>query len=78
MRRLVGFLLGIGSGVLVGATAAILLTPASGQDLRSELRSRMERFSNELQQAAAQRRAELEHQLEAMRHPHAEIPLEQR
>jgi gas vesicle protein len=78
MRRLLGFLLGIASGALVGATAAILLAPASGQDLRSELRDRMKRFGNELQEAANQRRAELERQLEAMRNPHGEIPLEQR
>ena len=78
MKRLLGFLLGIGTGALVGATAAILLAPASGQDLRSELRGRMQRFSTELQEAAMQRRSELEQQLEAMRHPHAEIPLEQR
>ncbi len=78
MRRLIGLMLGIGTGALVGATAAILLTPASGKDLRSELRGRMQRFSNELQEAAAQRRAELERQLESMRNPHGEIPLEQR
>lgn len=78
MRRLIGFLMGIGTGALVGATVAILLTPASGKDLRSDLRSRMEGFRNELQEAAAQRRSELERQLEAMRNPHGEIPLEKR
>ena len=78
MRRLLSFVLGIGSGVLIGATVAILLAPESGQDLRSELRSRMQRFSDELKGAAAQRRAELEAQLEAMRNPHGEIPLEKR
>lgn len=78
MRRILGFLIGIGTGALVGATVAILLTPESGKDLRSELRSRMEGFRRELQQAADQRRAELERQLEAMRNPHGEIPLEQR
>lgn len=76
MRRLIGFLIGIGTGALVGATVAILLTPESGKDLRSELRSRMEGFRRELQEAAAQRRAELEGQLEGMRNPHGEIPLE--
>jgi len=47
MRRLIGFLIGIGTGALVGATVAILLTPESGKDLRSELRSRMEGFRRE-------------------------------
>jgi gas vesicle protein len=78
MRRLLGFIIGIGTGALVGATVAILLAPASGQDLRTELRSRMQRFGKELQEAASQRRAELEQQLETMRNPHGEIPLEQR
>ncbi len=76
MRRLIGFLVGICTGALVGATVAILLTPESGKDLRSDLRNRMERFRGELQEAAAQRRTELERQLEAMRSPHGEIPLE--
>lgn len=78
MRRLVGFLLGAAGGALVGATLAILLAPAPGQDLRNEIRSRFKRFGDELQEAAQQRRAELERQLEMMRHPHAEIPLEDR
>jgi len=36
----------------------------------------MDGFRRELQEASAQRRAELERQLEAMRNPHREIPLE--
>lgn len=76
MRRLLGFLIGIGTGALVGATVAILLTPESGKDLRSDLRSRMEGFRRELQEAAEQRRTELERQLERMRNPRGEIPLE--
>lgn len=69
MRQIFSFLLGTASGALVGATLAILLTPASGEDLRSELRDRVKRFRGELQDAADERRAELERQLEAMRHP---------
>ncbi|MEX2144239.1 MAG: YtxH domain-containing protein [Anaerolineales bacterium] len=76
MRRLISFLLGTASGALIGATFAILLTPASGEDLRSELSNRVKRFRSELQEAAEQRRAELERQLDALRHPGAEIPLE--
>jgi gas vesicle protein len=78
MRRLFSFLLGTASGALVGATLAILLTPASGEDLRSELRNRVTNFRDELKEAAQQRRVELERQLEALRHPSAEIPLEER
>lgn len=78
MRRIFSFLLGTASGALVGATLAILLTPASGEDLRSELRSRVTNFRDELKEPAHQRRAELERQLESLRHPGAEIPLEER
>lgn len=78
MRRLFSFLLGTASGALVGATLAILLTPASGEDLRSELRNRVTNFRDELKEAAQQRRAELERQLDVLRHPGAEIPLEER
>ncbi|HEX9595698.1 MAG TPA: YtxH domain-containing protein [Anaerolineales bacterium] len=78
MRRLFSFLLGTASGALVGATLVILLTPASGEDLRSELRNRVTNFRDELKEAAQQRRAELERQLDVLRHPSAEIPLEER
>jgi gas vesicle protein len=78
MRRLFSFLLGTASGALVGATLVILLTPASGEDLRSELRNRVTNFRDELKEAAQQRRAELERQLDVLRHPGAEIPLEER
>ena len=78
MRRLISFLLETASGALIGATLAILLTPASGEDLRNELSDRVKRFRAELQEAADQRREELERQLEALRHPSIEIPLEER
>ena len=77
MRRFFSFVLGTATGALIGATLAILMTPSSGEDLRSELRGRAQRFRDELQAAADQRRLELEHQLEMMKHPGAEIPLEE-
>jgi gas vesicle protein len=78
MMRILRFLIGVGAGALVGATVAILLAPESGQDLRGELRDRVKRFGDEMKEAANQKRAELERQLEAMRNPHGEIPLEKR
>ena len=78
MRRMFNFLLGAAGGALFGATLAILLAPESGEDLRSELRNRVKRFGDEIQQAAQQQRSELERQLDALRHPSAEIPLEER
>ncbi|MEX1071392.1 MAG: YtxH domain-containing protein [Anaerolineales bacterium] len=66
------------SGALIGATIAILIAPESGQDLRSDLRSRISRFGDELKDAANQRRGELERQLQSFRQPTGEIPLEER
>jgi hypothetical protein len=42
------------------------------------LRNRVTSFRDELKEAAQQRRADLERQLETLRHPSAEIPLEER
>ena len=78
MRRMFNFLLGAGIGALVGATVAILLAPNSGEDLRAEVQARFSRFRDELQDAAKQRRDELEHQLERMRLPQEEIPLKEK
>jgi gas vesicle protein len=78
MRRLLSFLFGLAGGAVIGATVAILLAPASGEDLRSDLGSRFKRFGDELQDAATQRRRELERELNALRYANEEIPLEDR
>jgi gas vesicle protein len=77
MKRLLTFVLGAASGALVGASIAILMAPASGDDLRGELRDRFGRLRDEIQGAANERRAELERQLSSMRQGN-EIPLEDR
>ena len=69
MRRFMSFLTGAVMGALVGATLAILLAPASGEELRSQIRSRAIQLQEDIRQAAAQRRAELEEQLAALRTP---------
>lgn len=78
MRQLFAFVLGAASGALIGASIAILAAPSSGEDLRSGLRIRWERLLDELDEAAGQRRDELERQLSTMRNPVREIPLEER
>ncbi len=78
MKRFLAFLLGAASGALLGASVAILMAPASGEDLRGEFRSRFGRLREELQSAARERRTELERQLANMRQPTKEIPLEER
>ncbi|MDH3944962.1 MAG: YtxH domain-containing protein [Anaerolineae bacterium] len=67
MKRLLSFLMGSVMGALVGATLAILLAPQSGEDLREEMRQRFQKMQDEVKQAAAGRRIELERQLSSMR-----------
>jgi len=69
MNRTFNFLLGALIGGLVGATVAILLTPASGEELRSQMKMRADHIRADVMEAAAERRAELEHQLAALRAP---------
>ena len=69
MRRLVGFIAGAMCGAIVGAVAALLLAPASGLELRKNARARFQEMLTEGRQAAADRRAELETQLAALKRP---------
>ena len=65
MRFFEGFFL----GGLIGAAAALLLAPETGDELRQQVRSEINRITNEVQSAAGTRRAELEEQLAALRSP---------
>ncbi|OGO62606.1 MAG: hypothetical protein A2Z45_08625 [Chloroflexi bacterium RBG_19FT_COMBO_55_16] len=69
MNRTFNFLLGAFIGGLVGATVAILLTPDSGEAIRSQMKMRADHIRADVMEAAAERRAELEHQLAALRAP---------
>lgn len=69
MRKMFGFLIGVFVGGLVGSTIALLLTPESGDELRSELRERGQKFMGEIRQAADTRRIELKDRLDSMRAP---------
>lgn len=71
MRRMLSFFAGVIMGSLVGATIAILLAPASGEELRMQIRGRAEEIKDEIRQAVGERRAELEAQLSALRTPPA-------
>jgi gas vesicle protein len=64
-----GFMMGILIGGLVGSTIALLLAPDSGEELRSQLRSRGEGFFNDVRQAADERKIELRQKLDEMRAP---------
>lgn len=56
-------------GGLVGATMALLFTPSSGDALRDQIRDRANRVQEEVKKAAADRREELEEQLNELRSP---------
>ena len=69
MRKMFGFLIGIVVGGLVGSTIALLLAPDSGEELRTQLRSRGEGFFSDVRQAADERKIELRQKLDEMRAP---------
>jgi gas vesicle protein len=71
MRKIFGFMLGAFTGGLLGAAAALLLTPVTGNELRSEVISRVRMVQKELINARDEKRAELEAQLQALRAPKA-------
>jgi gas vesicle protein len=69
MRRMFGFMIGIFVGALVGSTITLLLTPESGDKLRSEIRARGQGLANQVRSAADERRIELRGRLETLRAP---------
>ena len=69
MQRVISFFAGAVTGALVGATLMVLLTPAPGETIRSDLQNRVQRLRDEMQGAAANRRAEMEAQLARLRAP---------
>ncbi|NMC12016.1 MAG: YtxH domain-containing protein [Chloroflexi bacterium] len=71
MRRFFSLLSGMLMGALVGATLALIFAPESGESLRLQLKERVSHFRQDVMDAAAARRAELEEQLAALRSPKA-------
>ena len=70
MKGLTSFLSGLILGVLTGATLAILVAPESGDELRGQIRQRVETIQSEVGRAAQERRAELERELAGLRRAH--------
>ena len=68
-NNLIGFLAGLAMGALVGVSVALLLAPASGEELRGQITDQVQRIQLEVSQAAERRRAELEQQLADLRAP---------
>jgi gas vesicle protein len=70
MRRVFSFLEGFMIGGLIGAVAAIMFAPISGNQARSELLERSNRIREGIKEIAETRRAELERELTVLRTPY--------
>ena len=71
MRRTLSFLAGAMCGALVGAVAALLLAPESGQQLQTQARSQFDHVVADARAAAESKRVQLEAQLAALKAPRA-------
>ena len=69
MKKMLSFMSGAVMGGLVGATIALLFAPATGEELRWQMRNRLNTLQDELGQAMNSRKIELEKKLEDMRKP---------
>lgn len=67
MNKLFSFMAGAMCGALVGGVTALLLTPASGNELREQAIERWETAKQEAQRARAQTRQQLESEFERMK-----------
>jgi hypothetical protein len=67
MTKALYALLGILTGAIVGSAAGLLFAPASGRELRADFQNYTTQVRNEVQQAGADRRKELEEQLARFR-----------
>jgi gas vesicle protein len=62
MKKVFSFMAGALCGVLVGGVTTLLLTPASGEDLRKQAEERWQLAMDEARQARDERQRELEAQ----------------
>jgi len=67
MRRFGMLVAGAVFGALTGGIAALLLAPYSGEELRQQLRQRVDDFGGEVRDAYTARRTQLEAELESLR-----------
>jgi gas vesicle protein len=67
MRKAFNFILGFVLGGMVGSSIALLTAPMSGNRLRIEFQDYTRQVRQEVEQAAAARRSELERELSNLR-----------
>ena len=66
MRKAMAFIFGAVMGGVIGAVSALLLTPYSGNELKTAIQKEVDKISVEIKDAAVKKRAELEEQLEEL------------
>jgi len=66
MNKILSFIAGSMCGAVVGATIALLLAPASGEEIRGEVVNRWEEALNEARLAMEETRRDLQAQFEMM------------
>lgn len=76
MKKFVSFVTGVLMGSLVGATAALLLAPTTGDELRGQLKGKMNTLREELSEAMTASKVELEKKLEDLRNPSGQVTME--
>jgi gas vesicle protein len=67
MKKALNFLLGAIIGGIIGGAAAVLFAPFSGEELRNQLRSRVDNIQIEIQDAAKKKRVDLETRLDELK-----------
>ena len=66
MRKAMAFTFGAVIGGMLGALAALLFAPYSGEEFRTAIKGQLDSFQVEIKEAAQKRRTELEEQLELL------------
>jgi len=67
MNKMFSFMAGAICGALIGGVTALLLTPNSGEQLRTDVRERWDTAVTEARKAMAEKQAELDAQFEKMK-----------
>jgi len=67
MNKMFSFMAGAICGALIGGVTALLLTPNSGEQLRLDVRERLDTAVTEARKAMAEKQAELDAQFEQMK-----------
>ncbi len=72
MKKFSGFVFGALLGGVISSITVLLLTPSSGDDLRADLQQKVKDIQAEIKTAAAEKRVELEEELQRLRAPVAD------